>query len=405
MRCTAPTLMLFVASVLVVRAVGGQTPGSSAMNPPGAQAPGSPAVSQSSQRESLVADIVFVGVIENVARLAHELGELLSARGMAPRFQQRAVVSENELAAQQNANDPSRGTVWILEPNPSMARLVFADRAHLRFLIRDIPLLQGMDDVGRESVEQIIESSFLALLQGAAAISRDEVHAAMGQYMVPVAIAPPASAQPQAPLSAQHREPLSAPPSPVPPAQHTPSVRTRRTLTQRLGIGYGVNLSGSDFGIEHGPEILAGVELVRQRDSLFATGAFDWHFPQHHRSLEFDLRIQSSRVWLLFGWRKPIQDFTSFVATAGPGIGVTQVQTTSNAPLANPESISSRVTPGARLQSGLEWGNSPLVIQLLLMTDLSFHEPQYDITRDRTKEVLARSWLLRPGAIVGVMWR
>jgi cell division septation protein DedD len=362
------------------------------------------------QHEPWVAEIVLVGAIENAARLGFELGELLSAQGIVPRFQQRPALSESELAAQQKPDDPSRGTVWILFPNSTTARLVFADHAHERFLIRDIPLPQGMDDVGRESVEQVIESCFLALLQGEAAISRAEMQAAMSPYVVSSTEAPQvsvaASTKPKVPPVAQPRALQSTEPKPSPAPQPAASTQSPRILTQRVGIGYGANGTGSDFGVEHGPELLAGLELIRRHDSLFAAGAFDWHFAQHHQSAEFDLSVQSSRLWLLVGWRKPLKDPTSFVAVVGPGVCLTRVTTTSLlVGMATSKPGNSYVISCARVQSGLEWGTAPLVVQLLLTADLSFYDTHFQITRDGAKEELAHEWFLRPGVTLGALWR
>jgi len=367
--------------------------------------PASPTVARGSQREPLVAEIVLVGVIENAARLGFELGELLSAQGVVPRFQQRVALSENELVAQK-PDDPSRGTVWILFPNSTTARLVFADHAHVRFLIRDIPLPQGMDDAGRESVEQVIESCFLALLQGATAISRAEVQAAMSPYVVSAPGALPIASTPsKAAVAAQSSSLPSTQPKQLPATQTKAVTQSQRMVTQRLGIGYGVNGAGSDFGVEHGPELVAGVELVRRHDSLFAAGVFDWHFAQQHRNAEFDLSIQNSRLWLIVGWRKPLKDPTSFVATMGPGIGVTRVSTSGAAGVAAPVPGNSDVTPWARVQSGLEWGTAPWAIQLLLTADLSFYDTHFKIRRDGAEEPLAHPWFLRPGATLGAVWR
>jgi hypothetical protein len=406
MRRAGSILLLLCASVCGVRPASAIARDAAGSHPSGAPTPG-PSPASGPQRELLIAEIVLVGVIENAARLGFELGELLSAQGIVARFRQRLTLSEQELVAQQKPGDPSRCTVWILSPKSTTARLVFADQAHERFLIRDIPLPQGMDDVGRESVEQVIESCFLALLQGATAISRTEVQAAMGPYVEGVPEAPPApSAVPiQSDVTpAVQAVALPAPqPKPAPPP--AASTQSQSKLTQRLSVGYGAHGAGSDFGVEHGPELLAGAELVRRHDSLFAAGAFAWYFPQHHRNAEFDLRVQSSRLWLIIGWRKPLKNSTSFVATVGPGIGVTRVATTSLTGLAAPVPGNTDVTPWARVQSGLEWGNSPLVIQLLLTADLSFYDIHFEIGRDGGREQLAGSWFLRPGATVAVVWR
>ncbi len=394
----APTLILLCASCLVVRTAHAQTPYAPASNSSIVHVSDQPTADYG----ALVAQVVFVGIVENAARLANEISGLLSAHGITPHFEQRSILREDELVAQQQSGDSSHGTVWILFPSPTAARLVFADHAHQRFLIRDIPLPEGLDDVARESIGQIVESSLLALLQGTTALGRTEVHKAMGQFVDATPVEPPP------PVAAVAAPKALAPtqPDPSPLAQPNPPAQTRRWLTQRFGIGYGANFTGSAFGLEHGPGPVAGAELIRRQDSLFATAAFDWHFTQHYQTSEFDLSIQSSRIWLLFGWRKPIDDTASFVATLGPGLSVTRVSSTpSETGPAGPGSISHDVAPWARIQSGLEWGNSPLVIQLLLMADASFYNTQYDIYRNGTKEPLAHPWFVRPGAALGAVWR
>lgn len=395
MRHSCPILALLIASTLWVQAANGQSSYSEPINPPWAQVTDSPSTART-QHDLYIAQVVFIGTIENAARLAQQIGDLLRVHGITARFEQRAFLSENELIAQRNSREVGRATVWILVPSSTAARLVFADVAHQKFLVRDIPLLFGLDDFGRESVGQVVESSLLALLQGASGVSRTEARSAMGQYLIAAPVVVPA--QPIVPAPAQA--------APLPSVQLNQSAQARRWLTQRLGLGYGVNMSGSAFGVEQGPVLVAGAELIRQQDSLFATVAFDWHFAQHYQTSEFDLSIQSSRIWLLFGWRKPIDDLVSFVATLGPGLSVTRVSSTSNAAgLATPWPSSHDVAPWARLQSGLEWGNSPLVIQLLLTADASFFNTQYDITRNGINETLAHPWFVRPGAALGVLWR
>jgi hypothetical protein len=357
----------------------------------------------------LVAEIVFVGNIENAARLAIELSQLLGAAGIAPRFQQRVALSESELVTQQQPNDPSHGTVWILVPHAMLARLVFADRTHMRFLVRDIPLPQGMDDVGREIVEQVIESSFLALMQGAAAVGRAEAHAALGSYVVsaPTESSPRTQVtQPKAPPAPRSTPWVLTRDDPSMPTEPVVAARTSRHLTERLGIGYGVTWTGSDFGVQHGPGLVAGLELVRRSDSFYIAGTFDWHFTQHHRTLEFELSLQNSRFGLDVGWAKPVSTPMSFVAAAGPGVAVTRVHTSSYAGAsARPSPDSSSFSLGARLQGGLQWGNSPLVMQLLLRADVSVYDAQFEIIRNGRRETLAQPWLLRPGVTLGAVWR
>jgi len=173
-----------------------------------------------------------------------------------------------------------------------------------------------------------------------------------------------------------------------------------------LGVGYAMNWSGGDFGVGHGPEFLAGLELLRRNDSLYVAGAFDLQFAQHHRSSEFDLSLKYSRIWLIIGWRRPISSPFSFVATAGPGVGVTRIRSIAYEGVSaksNPDSSS--VLPFAQFQGGVEWGTSPLVIQLVLRADMSFYDTHLEINRNGVRETLAHPWPLRPGVALSMAWR
>jgi len=385
----SPIFAALMATFFAVQAANGQITNSDRVYPTGAQSLEQP-TAPNTQREQLVAEIVFVGVTENTARLAQVIADLLSARSITPHFEQRSGLNESDLAAQQNANELGRATVWILVPNPTSARLVFADRGHQRFLIRDIPLLQGLDDFGRESIAQVVESSLLILLQGAQGIDRAEARSALGPY-----------------LAASVAQPQMSKPTPL--TQNSPgrevSTVTRRALRFRLGVTYGLRLSGSDFGLQQGPGILSGLEFVRARDSIFVIGAFEWNFERHHLTSEFDLAIQDNLMWLLLGWRKPIRD-ANFLAVMGPGAHLARINprlvTTGTAAV---EQSKVHVSPWARMAVGFEWGDSPLVVQLLATLDVSAYRTHYDIVRDGKGESLASSWVVQPGVAVAALWR
>jgi hypothetical protein len=172
-----------------------------------------------------------------------------------------------------------------------------------------------------------------------------------------------------------------------------------------LGIGYGTGWSGGDFGVEHGPEFLAGIELLRQTDSLYVAGTFDWHLAQHHRTSEFDLSVQNTRIGLVFGWRKPISSPISLIATIGPGVGVTRAHSVAQANVSAARPDSTSVFSWARFQSGFEWGSSPVAVQLVLRADVSFDDTYFAINRNGVTETLAHAWLLRPGVALGALWR
>jgi hypothetical protein len=387
MRYLSPILATFLASSFAVHSVCGQITDSNRLNSTGTQDIGAPAAS-STRAEPLVAEIVFVGVAENTARLAQIIADLLNARGITPRFEQRLGVSESDLTAQQNSNR-GHASVWILVPSATSARLVFADRANQRFLIRDIPLLQGLDDFGRESIAQVLESSLLALLGGAKGNDRAQVRSALGSYF--------------APSTEQTRLPEAQSTQFAP--RHDNPTPTHRTWRPRLGVTYGLRLSGSDFGLQQGPGILSGLEFTRPSDSIFVIGAFEWNFERHHRTSEFDLAIQDNLMWLLLGWQRPTRD-ANFLAVLGPGLELVRINPQVVATgTASVEQRKVHVSPWVRMAIGFEWGDSPLAIQLLGTIDVSVYRTHYDIVRNGRTEELAKNWVAQPGVAVAALWR
>jgi hypothetical protein len=389
MRRASLLFALLLANFFAVRLAHAQITDSDRWGPTGSQGMNPPAAS-SAQREQRVAEIVSVGFAENTVRLAQVIGDLLSAHGITPRFEQRGALTESDLAAQQNVTEPGRATVWILVPSATSARLVFADRVRQRFLIRDIPLIQGLDDFGRESIAQVVESSLLALLQGAQGTDRAEVRSALGPYL--------------APSNDQPRTPEPPPLAQQPPRSET-AIRTHRALRFRLGVTYGLRLTGRDFGLQQGPGILSGLEFVRSSDSLFVVGAFEWNFERHHRTTEIDLAVQDNLMWLQFGWRKSTRD-ANFLAAIGPGVQLVRINpqlVTSSA--VSVEQSKVHTSPWARMAAGFEWGDSPLVIQLLGNIDVSAYRTHYDIVRNGKGEELASSWVVQPGVAMAALWR
>jgi hypothetical protein len=160
------------------------------------------------------------------------------------------------------------------------------------------------------------------------------------------------------------------------------------------------------LGPWHGPGILSGLELVGPRDSLTLTAAFSWHLGQHYRTSELELDVQSNTGWLLLGWRKPISEPTSFLAALGPGLDLARVVSRAvpgSAANAVPSYL--HLTPWVRAELGFEWGDSPLVLQVLAVTDFSIQRTHYDIDRGGSRERLATPWFVRPGLTVGAVWR
>jgi hypothetical protein len=336
------------------------------------------------------AEVFFVNITGEYGMLAEAIGDLLLAHYVIPHFEHRRELTERDLLEKQQLGVRNRATVWILMPHPQAVRLVFADPELERFLVRELPLPQGLDELGRESIAQVVESSLLALLQGTTGMSRGEVQTALGRTLV------------KTPMPPRIFDPALC--SGLPTKQKDLGA-SQTSVRPRLGVTYGLSYSGRDLGLQEGPGILSGLELVRSSDSLFLAGSFEWRFEEHHRTTEFDLAVQSNLMWLLLGWRKPLGG-ANLVAILGPGLELARV---------NPQLAASSTaivgrrlvhpSPWLRASLGFEWDSPSLVFQILGTLDGSIYRTHYDIERDGHAEELASMSYVRPGITWGALWR
>ena len=334
--------------------------------------------------EGMAVDVVFVGIGQDTALLKQDIVDLLKTHGITASFKTRSGLDTNDLFAFDRSRSTYRTTVWVLMPRPDDARLVFADPAFQRFLLREIPLPLGLDVLGRETMAQVIESSTLALLGGVAGVSRSELSNSLG---------PTLQQSSRAPLPAVSSE-VERPKKP------------RREIRHRLGANYGFNFSGSDLGVLHGPGITAGLESAAPSGSCLLTATFEWRFERHRRTADVDLALQCDLVWLLAGLRTPLRDRTYFVVAIGPGVELSRASATASGTGSVPiDPSATRLNPWARFQMGLEWGDSPLVFQLSWVTDLSPYRTRFQVVHDGTSATLMNPLAVRPGLLLAALWR
>jgi len=335
------------------------------------------------------AQIVFVDVTGDGANLKQAISDLLLMHRIVPEFEHRSAFTQQDLLAQEPWADPQRATVWIVMQHPQQVRLVFADPLIQRFLVRDIPLPQGLDELGRETVAQVVESSMLSLREGSVGMSRSEVK---------TMFAPSSSGSVASTPSASRWRAFPGTPARVDAA---PS-----HFRARFGVNYQAVLTGRDFGPEHGPGVTAGLEYLRSKDSFLALGAFEWRFEKEHRDAEFKLTVQNNLAWLLLGWRKPTKD-SAVVVLVGPGLQLSRLHATL---IVNDAEASTtgglvHVTPWVRLASGLESKTTGFALQVLGKLDVSVYKTHYDIARNGTAAPLASTWVAQPGIVLSVLWR
>lgn len=357
------------------------------------RAPSGAAANTSSSPTALPsARITLVGPIQQSDALARAIASLLAVRGLAANFELRNEFTEQDFWQATAPREPNRIRVWILMLSPQSARLVFADPGLERFLVRDLPVLQGLDDMGCEAIAQVIESSVVSLLEGDAALNRAELSSALAGSWTSAPEARVASTSP-AP------RPAVAPPPEGPSKQ--PQIRPR------LDASYRVAYSGG-FGLLHGPGLRLGIEVPASVGSFLLGAELEAYFTQRRNYNDLGLSVQNTTAYFELGWQTTSRiRAVHHLAMLGVGLNRAHVEPqASQNPQAIPESSFNHVTPWLRISNTFEWDPASLPLQIGFFVDASPDKTKYELVlADGSKQELAAGSFVRVGVIFGFVLR
>jgi hypothetical protein len=264
--------------------------------------------------------------------------------------------------------------VWVTLVDVQHARLYFAaleaSGERTLYLLRDIALDAGLDELGSERIATVLHLSSLALLEGQLESERESVEASLHVEPPPPAAPPPAT------------------PAPAPTPQPT-----RERFRLALGVGYGLVLRG-DEGLGHGPR--ASLEALRAH---FGFGLlFTSSLPRTLRFEDVALRLYSLSLTPLLGGHLVLSPRLSLRAYAGPSLSLVRFQ---------PESAASDVvlTGAARelrvsvlAGLGVRLALGRVDLGLALECAVPLEHTHYDIERAGQRQRIAEPWPVMPGA-------
>jgi hypothetical protein len=337
-------------------------------------------------RSSLRAEVVLSGKEAHSPALIALLRTVLVQQGVTPAFLMRQQWVDGDLLDDDPSRDRSQARIWITLPTSTVARLYFADPELRRFLVREVALRDGLDELGRERIAEVVESSTLALLHGARGMSRDEVRTSLTRR---TGAATPASEPKQAPAPTQ------------PPTRSLPN-----ELGAFVGASYSGQWTGRHLDLTHGPGLRLGLELDGSHGrSWLGTALVERPFALVHEAPELRVRLQSTRALILFGWSQRIQAQTSFVFEVGGGAEFTRIspKAVSGADI-DAASERTNVTRWFRTELGIEWTRAAWALMLAATCDLSLDDTHYDIERDGVRQRVFATAPLRPGALAGALY-
>jgi hypothetical protein len=228
-------------------------------------------------------ELVVVGSSDRLHWLEASLGPQ-SAPGAALNISRSDQFDPNDVLGA--ATKPSPSTTlycWVDLRLASRARIYFSAHAGKRFLLRDVELSGTFDELDRESLSQVLASSWSALFEDEqVGLSREETATLLARWAEPKAAPAPA---PSSNASA------SAKPNVSP---DKPS-RTPRRLTWFLRIGafYGLESFSRQLWLTQGPglSLSGGAQTERRAVGLWLTAQS--RFPQTERDARVGVRLES----------------------------------------------------------------------------------------------------------------
>jgi hypothetical protein len=335
------------------------------------------------------AEVVLAGSQAQSPSLVELLTTVLAQHGVTPTFLSRQRWADSDLLDDDPDRDRTRTRIWIAVPTSTLARLYFADPQLRHYLVREVALRDGLDELGRERIAQVVESSTLALLGGARGMSRDEVRTTLRR-------------QAETTPRASQRKP--EPPRTRDQARARPGGRLGPDGF--VGASYFGQWTARGLGLAHGPGLRLGLKLDSSRDaSWLAAAVLERPWALVHEAPEIRVRLQSTKVAMLLGWSQRLPAQTSFIAQLGGGAEFTRISPTavSGTDVA-PAPRRTNATLWLRSELGIQWSRAAWAFMLAATGELSLDDTHYDIERDGARDLLFATPPLRPGALAAIVY-
>lgn len=374
-RALAPTVLF--AAPLTLLPPRHANADSQAKDEPGDRVPGSPR--QSAREDASSVTVVLIGAVGESTKLRGLLVELLERQGVHPELEREP----HFVPAHLLSGDESDRAAWVFVElvDQHAARLYFRGPHAERFLLRDLELRDGLDDLGCELIAQVVESSVVSILRSSAGISREQARAVLAERNGS-----------SAPTADEHEAPVLP--------------RTGRAkLGAWLGVRYAGQWTGSDLGGAHGPGGELGIEWRSRAIFRGSLSAERW-FAQAFVSPQIRANIQSWPLRLSIDVGRSAGSAQSWLFGVAAGVDVTRVEPGQNLdPTVTPTTARTRVVPVLRTAARYELGLGGWRMGLTAFADISPLDTHYDLQdKSGTAQRVVAPWRVRPGLALVLAW-
>ena len=318
--------------------------------------------------------VVLIAEAGESVELRDVIAELLARQNVEPRFESDARFAPDAWLDQ----SPSDASTWafVRVRDAHRAQLYFRGPHGERFLLRELELRDGLDELGRELIARVVESSVVALLRSSEGMSREEARAGLRE---------------DEDGDETPKPPPPPPPPPQPAKEPRATPRTQRGVRAQLGQWTGTDLGArAALGLEAGAE-LRKPHWPRLRARLSAELALPQSIEQD--AIEARLLTLPLRLGLDLGTR-----FGLYLGLS-TGLDVSRLDPVSAGDsgllLAD---ASTELIPSSRAELRYELPlTTAFWLALGILIDVPWQATRYELIEAGTRKSLAKPWAVQPG--------
>jgi hypothetical protein len=343
-------------------------------------------------------EVAMVGDTEHVAEVGQRIDSWFRAQHVPTRT---SAVATFESGTVLTASGQAGVHAWIAVLDGKVARVFFrveSATARPRFLVSEIPLDAGLDELGIERLAQIVYLSAMGLWEGSMESSRREVEQELAKQAGDARAVPPPA-------------PTSLPPPP-PPSPQAPSIERDSTVARadgtspvgvRAGFEYTMRWRG-DLGI--GQTVGASLGALHRLGDLEVGGLVHAGaiLPQASTGSGVELDTQGVTFAVGAAAARRFQR-TRLVAEVGFAADVVRYRTGAIAdPSLRPEAGATDVQPFTFVCAGAQVDLGPVGIGLVGLLDVALERTHYDVASGGARSRVLVPWIVQPGFGAGASW-
>jgi len=286
--------------------------------------------------------------------------------------------------------------VFVTRLNTDELRIFFVcrDGSKQRYLVRDLPLVRGLDEMALENTAQVVFSGSLAVWEGREETTADRVSAALAPLpdSAPTTTETPAATVPHAPsVVARDEQDSSA-------RESAPSALAYLVAS----AGYALRYRGP-AGVAHGPLLGLGIARRKQREiGVRVSGTLLLPISVEQEDLRLRLRGYSVALepWLEFGRERSIR----FLGSLALGMDIVNASASANHVEIEPTSPSWEINPFLAPRVGVDFALEPFHVGVALDLAVQFVQRHYDVAEASEQQAWITAWRVQPGLLMQASW-